>query len=114
MGDLGCFSSALTGESDSLTVPEWPFPKVFSTPLPEAESSGVGTGGRGVVFGGIIGVIERAEGVCAKVKGGTSITCGNEAISGLMRENASEILLESVHSTGDLIAMMLVGENGGL
>lgn len=126
MGDLGCFSSTLTGESDSLIVPKLLIPKAVSdvcdaegdvsAPILGAVSSGVGTGGRALRFGGIGGAVEGTGGVCVRVEGRDeiSITHGNEAENGLMRGNASEILLESLHSTGDLIAIMLPGEAGQL
>lgn len=100
MGDLGSFSSTLTGESDSLIVPKVVSGTFDAKGNISAPPSAVGIGGRGLCFGG--------------TGGGTSIPCGNEAINGLISESASEILLESLRSTGDLIAMMLVGEAGGV
>lgn len=44
--------------------------------------------------------------------GGTSVPSGNETTNGLMKENGSEILFEFLRSTGDLMAMMLVGDMG--
>lgn len=81
-----------------------------------AESSG----GRGWGFcagGGIGSLIEgRGTSHCVGIggTGGTSVSCGNDTAKGLMREKASDILSEFLHSTGDLIAMMLVGEVGTL
>lgn len=43
--------------------------------------------------------------------GGTS-SCDEGAIKGLRRENVSEILRESLRSTGDFMAMMLVRDVG--
>lgn len=68
---------------------------------------------------GVVGVgsfIKGTGGVCARIggRGGTSFSCGNEGANALINENASEILLESLHSTGDLIAMILVGEGRAL
>jgi hypothetical protein len=119
IGDLGCFSSTLDGESDPLIVPRLLLPKIDSGILGAGGdissgvgSSGAGIGGRELGFGEIGGVIEGTGGIC--VRDGTSITRGNAAVNGLKRENVSENLLEPAHSTGDLIAVMLAGEAGEL
>ena len=72
-------------------------------------------GSRELRVGGIGSRIEGTGGVCVEIEGTgrTSVSCGLETVNGLIRENASENL-ESLHSTGDLIAMMLVGETGAL
>ena len=73
-------------------------------------SSDFGAGGGELDTGGVGGV------VCVGVEGagGTFLSCGNETVSGVIKENASEVLFGSFRSTGDFIAMMLVGEAGPL
>ena len=79
-----------------------------------AKPSGLGVGGRGLRASGIGGLVEGTGGICSRIggTGGTSASFRNEDVNGVIRENASEILLESLHSLGDLIAMMLVAEGG--
>ena len=94
-GDRGCFSSLLF------------LPKVIlgdnSASTSGAESSGAGGSG---------GFIEGVGGISLGIGGtdGTSIPCGDEAMNGLIRENASDSLFESLRSTGDLTAVVFVGE----
>jgi hypothetical protein len=114
-GDAGCPSSALTEESDSLTVPRSLFfPSVvfgiwyeISALVSRAGSSGVRMGGSGLGVGGMDRFTKGIGGV-----GGRSASCGKEAVNGLKSENLSEPLREPLHSTGDLIAIILVGELG--
>ena len=79
-------------------------------------SSGFGGGDRGQGFCGIGGLIEGTGGICFGIEGtgGRALSRGNEAVNGLASEHASGIFLESPHSSGDLIAIMLVGELGAL
>lgn len=57
-----------------------------------------------------------AGGACVRIGGasGSSVSCGNDIVNGVIKENTSEILFESLHSSGDFIAIMLVGETGVL
>lgn len=79
-------------------------------------SSDFGTGGRELGTGEVGGVIEGTGGVCLWIggTGGTSVSCGNETVNGVIKESASEILFESLRSTGDFIAVILMGEAGAL
>ena len=62
------------------------------------------------------GVVGGTGGVCVRVegRGGISIICGNKVVNGLIRKNASEILLKSLRSAGVLMVAALVGEAGEL
>ena len=73
-----------------------------------------GTGGKETGTGGIRSVIEGGGSTHAGIggTGGVSDSFGNATAKGVMRERGSEIL--SLRSTGDLMAMMLVGEMGEL
>jgi len=73
---------------------------------------GGGTGGRELGIGGIRGLIKGTGGIHAGGIGGTGGTSRGEAVNGVIREYISESLFESPRSTGDLIAMILVGEMG--
>lgn len=73
-------------------------------------------GGGELGTGGTVGSIEGSGGICVGI-GGTGripVSCGNETANEFIRENALDVLPESLHSTGDLIAMILEGEAGEL
>lgn len=113
----------MIGESDSLMISSTlPFLRVtldrgryISASGSRVEPSNVWTGSHELCVGGIGTRIEGTGGACVGIeeRGETSVSCDHEIVNGLIKENASEIL-ESLHSTGDLIAMMLVGEGGTL
>jgi len=71
----------------------------------------LGTGGKEAGTGGIRSVIEGGGTTHAGIRGtGGASDSGNPTAKGVMRERGSETL----RSTGDLIAMVLVGEMGEL
>ena len=121
-GDRGCSSSDFAGESDSSIVTRLLFsPKVvldtFDTErdipmsISRTTSSDFWMGDRELGTEGI-----GAGGTCVRIGGasGSSVSCGNEIVNGVIKENTSEILFESLHSSGDFMAIMLVGETGVL
>ena len=123
--DRRCFPPDFTGRSEtSIATAPLSLPRVVS------DIAGVerdilalisitgpsGAGGKETGTGGIRSVIQ-GGGSTHSGSGGTgggSDSCGNATAKGVMKARGSEILFESLRSTGDLIAMMLVGEIGEL
>ena len=118
-----CFTPTFTGGSDTSSITTSPhLPKVTSgidtergIPVLIPGGGPLGTGGKAGT-GGIRALTERGGTTHAGIggTGGASVSPGNGTTNGVIKENMSEILFEFLHSTGDLIAMMLEGEKGGL
>jgi hypothetical protein len=120
-GDRSCFPSASAGESGPLNATRLSSPKarfdterVISALMSGADIRGAGCGE--LSTGETRGLIEGSGGICVEIggTGGMFVSCGNETANEFIRENTLDALPESLHSTGDLIAMILVGEVGEL
>jgi len=123
--DRCCFPPDFTGGSEtSIATTSLPLPKVIVDfagvewdILALISIMGVWrVGGKETGTGGIRSVIQGGGSTHAGIggTGGAFDSSGNATVRGVMRERGSEILFESLCSTGDLIAMMLVREMGEL